>query len=229
MSASEPKPTIVLLHGLARTWRSMAKLRRHLESLGYPTWAQTYPSRRMPLPALAKEVTGWIRRDLGDAPVVGITHSLGGILARHMADSLDWRGLVMLAPPNAGSHVARTLSRYGLFKRFYGPAGQQVADASQWPDPPSPCGVIAGTRALSADSPITWGVQMLRVFPEGSKNDGVVMVDETRHPSMTDFETVDVSHTWIMNHPTTWRLIEAFLGEGSFEGARVRSVDRPDA
>ncbi len=218
MSPSEPKPTIVLLHGLARSWRSMAKLRKHLESLGYPTWARTYPSRRMPLSELAATVAAWIEGEVGPGPIIGVTHSLGGILARHMAAALPWRGLVMLAPPNTGSTVARSLSGYGLFQWFYGPAGREVVADERWPSPPGPFAVVAGTRSLAVDSPITWATQMLRLFPAGEPNDGVLMVQETRHSEMVDFQTVDVSHTWIMNHPRTWALIESFLAHGDFSG-----------
>src|SRR5690606_35287038 len=78
------RPAVVLLHGLGRTHRSMGGLRRHLERLGYPTWARTYRSRRGSIEELAAEVAGWTRRDLGSRPLVGVTHSMGGILIRYM-------------------------------------------------------------------------------------------------------------------------------------------------
>ena len=40
-------PTVVLLHGLARSARSMAGLARHLRRAGYETWSRSYPSRRV--------------------------------------------------------------------------------------------------------------------------------------------------------------------------------------
>ena len=60
------KPTVVFLHGLARTHRSLSSLRRHVERRGYPTWSQTYPSRRLSVGELAKNLAESIRRDVGD-------------------------------------------------------------------------------------------------------------------------------------------------------------------
>lgn len=210
------KPTVVLLHGLARTWRSMAGMRRFLERAGYPTWAQTYPSRQRSLGELAEHVAARIRADLGDRPVVAVTHSLGGILVRHMSTALTWRGVVMLAPPNGGSRVAQTLGRFGAYRWFYGPAGLEVAHAAPWPAPPSPCGVIAGTQGPSLGNLPSLAINALRIFEPGVANDGTVAVDETRVDGMQAFATVPTSHTWIMNHPRTRALVLSFLETGHF-------------
>ena len=121
------KPVVVFLHGLARTRRSLAPLEKYVAAAGYQTWSRTYPSRRMSVVELAQRVTEWIRKDIGDRPIVGVTHSLGGILARHIGDELPWQGLVMLAPPNRGSRVAQSLRFHPLYRWFYGPAGQELA------------------------------------------------------------------------------------------------------
>ena len=213
--------TVVLLHGLARTDRSMGRLRRRLESAGHATWARSYPSLRLPVAALAAEIAGWIRADLGDRPVVGVTHSLGGIIARHMRDLLPWQGLVMIAPPNAGSQVAARLRHRPLYRWFYGPAGQDVADATAWPPPPAPFAVIAGTRSLAAVNPTSWMTRALDVFA-GAANDGTVAVAETQLPGMADFATVDATHTSIMNHHQTVELVLSFLSSGQFAAGPPR-------
>ena len=94
--------------------------------------------------ALAADVATRIRTELPDRPLVAVTHSLGGILVRHMASELPWRGVLMLAPPNAGSRVAEGLRDNPLFRWYFGPAALDVARADGWPAPPTPCGVIAG-------------------------------------------------------------------------------------
>jgi len=209
-------PTVVLLHGLARTDRSMRRLRGRLENAGHPTWARSYPSRRMPVAELARVVAGWIRADLGDRPIVGVTHSLGGIVARHMGELLPWRGVVMLAPPNAGSRVAARLRDRPWYRWFYGPAGQELGDPEGWPTPPSPFAVIAGTRSLAATNPTSWITRALGMFPEQAPNDGTLAVTETRLPGMADFATVDATHTWIMNDQHTVELVLSFLASGRF-------------
>jgi triacylglycerol lipase len=209
-------PTVVLLHGLARTDRSMGRLRSRIEGAGHPTWSRSYPSRRMPVAELARAVADWIRADLGDRPVVGVTHSLGGIVARHMRDLVPWRGVVMLAPPNAGSQVAARLRDNPLFRWFYGPAGQELGESEAWPSPPSPFAVIAGTRSLAATNPTSWMTSALGMFPEDVANDGTIAVTETRLPGMADFATVDATHTWIMNDSRTVELVLSFLASGRF-------------
>jgi pimeloyl-ACP methyl ester carboxylesterase len=210
-------PTVVLLHGLARTHRSMSGLARYLERLGYPTWSRTYPSRRGSLAALAARIAERIAIELGDRPLVGVTHSMGGILARHMADRLPWRGLVMLAPPNQGSRVAATLAANPVFRWFYGPAGGELGvDAPPWPAPPAPFAVIAGTRGPSLGNAPSWLVGALRLLPPGEPNDGTLTVAETRLPGMVGFAEVPASHTFLMDHPAARALVRRFLERGDF-------------
>lgn len=211
------RQTVVLLHGLARTKRSLAGLERHLQATGFETWSHTYPSRRQPLDALAADLAARIRADLPDRPLAAVTHSLGGILVRHLAAALPWTRVVMLAPPNTGSALARRLMEHPLYGWFYGPAGQQVAVGEGWPPPPSPFGIIAGTLSPSAGNPISWVSHGLRLIPPGEPSDGTVTVAETQLPGAADFRTVPASHTWIMDHPDVRRWVVQFLQTGRFE------------
>lgn len=205
------RPTIVLLHGLARTHRSLAGLGRFLRANGYATWSQTYPSRRLSVPELADTLAARIQTELPDRPLVAVTHSLGGILVRHMATRLPWEGVVMLAPPNSGSRLAASLEANPLFRWYFGPAARDVARAENWPAPPTPCAVIAGTRGPSVGNPPSWLSVSLGLMPRDEPHDGTVTVAETRHEAMSAFATVPASHTWIMNHPETRRLVLQYL------------------
>ncbi|MSP60410.1 MAG: alpha/beta hydrolase [Myxococcales bacterium] len=210
-----PPPTVVVLHGLARTHRSVAGLRRHIERAGFPTWSRTYPSRRMGIAELAREVAERIRADV-PGEVMAVTHSLGGILVRHMADLLPWRGLVMIAPPNRGSRVALALRDHPLYRWFYGPAGQEVTSPGGWPAPPTPFGVIAGTGGVSVGNPVSWLSRAMRLLPPEVPSDGTVAVDETRHPAAADFITAAASHTWIHDDPVVRDQVVHFLRNGLF-------------
>lgn len=220
MSQQDPRPPVLLLHGLARSRRSLASLARHLERAGHPTWSCTYPSRRLPIAELAAWVAERARAAAPAEAYLGVTHSLGGILVRHMAGLLRWRRVVMLAPPNDGSRVARALAGHPLYRWFYGPAGQEVAAPDGWPAPPCPFAVVAGTRDVSLANPASWMTHRLGLLPPGTPSDGTVAVDETRHPDMAAFATVEASHTWIMNHPRARALVLEFLAHGRF-GDRV--------
>jgi triacylglycerol esterase/lipase EstA (alpha/beta hydrolase family) len=209
-----------LVHGLARTQHSLRGLRQHLERAGYPTWARTYPSRRLSIAAAADEIAGHIARDLpADRPLAAVTHSLGGIIVRHLASRLAFTRIVMMAPPNQGSRVARALRDRPLFRWFYGPAGQEIGApdrGSRWPLPLASCAVIAGTAAPTIGNPTSWMTRGDSTFGADEPNDGTLAAIETRLSGMTAFATVDASHTWIMNHHRTRELVLTFLEEGSY-------------
>jgi pimeloyl-ACP methyl ester carboxylesterase len=227
MSAEETEektveaPAVVLLHGIGRTHRSMSGLRQYLEELGYTTWSRTYPSRRKSIGELGAEVADWIRHDLGDRPIVGVTHSMGGILVRYMRDRLPWRGVMMLAPPNQGSVVAAQLAANPLYRWMYGPAGRELGDGAHWPPPPQPFAVVAGTRGPTWGNLPSWLIRSMRLIPVGEANDGTVRVAETRLDGMVGFAEVEASHTFLMNHPATRELVRRFLTTGAL-GSRTR-------
>ena len=209
------KPLVVMLHGLARGQGSMALLGAFLRKQGYETWSHTYPSRRHSIQYLADVLTDKLVPIAAGRPINAVTHSMGGIIVRHLADPrLEWTRIAMLAPPNQGSQLAAGLVRNPLFRWFYGPAGTELADASTWPPPPAPFCVIAGTRNRALLNVTSWTVG--RRFPNGVANDGTVAVDETTLPAMEAFATVDATHTWIMNAQPAWRLIVQYLQNGRF-------------
>jgi len=212
-------PTVILLHGLARTPASLRTLEGTLQAAGYRTWNGGYDSRHADLPALAADVVARVRTEVGLGPVAGVTHSFGGILARHIGPRLPWTRLVMLAPPNAGSTVARHIKSWPIYRWFYGPAGQIVANGETWPEPPAPTGIIAGTRGATLNNPPSWLIKGLGIIPASEPSDGTVTVRETRGTPHFDFATVDSGHTFIMNHPQTQALVLRFLETGAFTQA----------
>ena len=210
------KPLVVLLHGLARGRGSMEKLGAFLRTHDLETWSHTYPSRKHSLTYLAGAITELLVERAGDRPLMAVTHSMGGIVVRHLHDPrLHWQRIVMLAPPNRGSLLAAGLVRNPVFRWFYGPAGAELADASAWPAPPAPFAVIAGTRSVALSNVTSWTVG--RRFPAGTANDGTVAVDEAKLPGMAAFAEVDATHTWIMNSPAVQQLVIAYLRAGTFD------------
>lgn len=210
------KPLVVLLHGLARGRGSMERLGARLRAQDFETWSHTYPSRKHEITYLADALTELLVERAGDRPLHAITHSMGGVVVRHLHDPrLHWERIVMLAPPNQGSRLAAGLVRNPLFRWFYGPAAAELADASRWPAPPAPFAVIAGTRQRAFTNVTSWTVG--RRFAAGVANDGTVAVEETKLTGMAAFAEVDATHTWIMNSPATLRLATAFLRTGRFD------------
>jgi hypothetical protein len=193
----------------------MRWLQRQIEDAGYATFAPTYPSRRRPIDALARHLEERIRDEVGGGELYAVTHSLGGIIVRHMS-AVPFRAVVMLAPPNNGSRLAAALRDLPLYRFIYGPVGSELAEPDRWPPPPRPCGVIAGTRARSAGNPTSWLSTATRLLPPGEPGDGTLLVEETRLPQLDDFTTVDASHTWILRHAEVPRLVTRFFESGRF-------------
>lgn len=209
------KPLVVLLHGLARGHGSMARLGAYLRTHGFETFARTYPSRRHSISYLAGEIADWVSEHAGERPVHAVTHSMGGVIVRHLHDPrIHWGRIVMLAPPNHGSQLAAGLMRNPVFRWYYGPAGAELANGTQWPAPPAPFGVIAGTRSLALSNVTSWTVG--RRFSPETRNDGTVAVDETKLDGMTAFAEVDATHTWIMNDARVQGLVVSYLRDGTF-------------
>jgi triacylglycerol lipase len=159
--ATAPVECVVLLHGLGRTSRSMARMQQSLEAAGYFVANIGYPSRRRPVEELACDA---VERGLAvcrarqASRIHFVTHSLGGILVRyylthHAVPELG--RVVMLGPPNQGSEVVDVFSRMPAFTAITGPAGPQLGTGpTSLPralGPVSyPVGVIAGTRSIKA-------------------------------------------------------------------------------
>ena len=192
--------TVVLLHGLGRTHRSMGRLRRRLHAEGWETWSVTYPSRRKSIAACADEIARRLERDLPDRPLFAVTHSMGGIVLRHLSDRFDWKGAVLMAPPNRGSRSAVWVNRIPILRGLFGQALGELAVPEGWPSPPSPSMIIAGTRGWSWSSPPSWVLSRADLFSEGEAHDGTVAVEETRHDDVDEHVEIRAGHSTIMSN-----------------------------
>ncbi len=209
---------VILLHGLCRTSRSMAKMERALTEAGYEVQNVDYPSRTASVQQLADDAIGKAVGDCqrdGAAKIDFVTHSLGGILvrsylARHSIPSLG--RVVMLAPPNQGSEAVDKLGGLFLFKWINGPAGNELdSGANSTPNRLGPAtfpvGVIAGDRSIN------WINSRLIPGPD----DGKVSVERTRLAGMSDHIVIHATHPFIMRNRNAIRQTIQFLRTGSFD------------
>ena len=215
----EQKEYVVLLHGLARSARSMQKLAVRLTNEGYAVVNINYPSTRHPVAYLAEDILGDKLASVVDTATTlhFVTHSMGGILVRHYLAHHRLPNLgrvVMLSPPNQGSEVVDALRGNALFRWLHGPAGLELGT-----DPMSvPCqlgrvdfdlGVITGNRVIEP-----WFASMI---PGAS--DGKVSVESARVEGMQDFLVVPYSHTFIMQREEVVEQVVCFLRNGAFTTA----------
>ena len=207
---------VILLHGLARTRRSMRPLVSYLQRQGYAVLNVGYPSRCHAIEILAREALPSaiaVLRRQGATAIHFVTHSMGGILLRaYLAEEPlpDLGRVVMLSPPNQGSELVDLLGRSTWFRLLFGPAGCQLGTA---PDSlpnrlgPArfPLGIITGNRPA---------IGLAQFFPGPS--DGKVAVARARLEGMADFLVLPYGHALIMVHRQVQKQVTHFLANGCF-------------
>lgn len=206
---------VVLLHGMARTARSMAPLARDLQRAGYRVRNVGYPTRRHDVEGLVDHYVQPALLACGTSqPVHVVTHSLGGILIRHYLQHSSLppgSRIVMLAPPNQGSEVADHVRHWPPYRWLMGPVGQQLGTG--------PDSIVHRLRPIGADVGVIAARRSLqpwfsRLLP--GEDDGAVSVASTRLPEMRDFIITDSTHSLMMFSAAVRRQVLRFLESGHF-------------
>ena len=208
--------SVILLHGLARTRRSMSRLQHKLEQRGYRVVNRGYDSRSADVETLALDaIDGALALCAGAPRVHFVTHSLGGILVRqylahHDIDNLG--RVVMLGPPNRGSELVDKWRNFPGFYFIYGKAGLQLGTSetsvpNRLGQADFDVGIIAGTRSLNP---------ILSSFFAGA-NDGRVSVENTRLRGMSDHLEMEVTHFFMMRNDAVIDQVIHYLESGSFK------------
>jgi pimeloyl-ACP methyl ester carboxylesterase len=213
ISAAEDPDTVVLLHGLGRTPRSMASLEERLAGAGYNVVNLAYPSRKEKIETLIVMLQDKLQaRNLRAAGRLHfVTHSLGGILVRaYLAANrpANLGRVVMLSPPNKGSDVVDFWAGSSLFAYFFGPAAAELGTGpDSLPNRLGPAdyevGIITGSRTIDPVS--SWIID--------GKDDGRISIKQARLEGMVDFKVVKASHAFIMAKKKRRRRGDLFSAE----------------
>lgn len=207
---------VILLHGLARSNGSMAKLDEALQVEGYKTVNVDYPSRKYEIEKLANDsIASGLEQCAGTESLHFVTHSLGGILVRQYLseNTIDnLKNVVMLGPPNKGSEVVDTLGEFPGFNLVNGPAGFQLGTGEMSvPNTLGPVdfslGVIAGNRTINF---------ILSTMLPGS-DDGKVSVERTKVEGMKDHLVMPVTHPFMMKNRKVIDQVIYFLKHDQFQ------------
>lgn len=202
-TATPNRECVILLHGLGRTYRSMARIEQAVRNAGYATANVDYASRSAPIEQLAVDAVprGVARcRRANAAPIHFVTHSMGGLLVRqylqeHAAALPEVGRVVMLGPPNQGSELVDLLIHQPAFQRVNGPAGQQLGTgpngiAARLGPVTYPTGILTGNTRTYIDE------LLANALPQ--PNDGKVAVERAKVDGMTDFMVLEANHTFIV-------------------------------
>lgn len=208
---------VVLLHGLAKSSRSMRKVEMALLESGYSTFSVDYPSRKMPVDLLAAEaipsgVNGCRAQSAGSIHFV--THSMGGILVRQYLAEQDIQQLgrvVMLSPPNQGTVVVDKLEGWPGFARIVGPAGSQLGTDEdsvprQLPAADFEVGIITGDKSLN--------LIFSKMIP--GEDDSLVSIEAAKIEGMSDFLVIHETHLKMPKSDEAIAQIIRFLARGAF-------------
>ena len=207
---------VVLLHGIFRSSKSMKHLADALQTASYAVLNLDYPSTRYPLESLIEiihpQIVSFAAGLSGQLHFVGF--SMGGLLTRAYLSKYHPEKLgrvVMLGTPNKGSEVADFLQNRWLFRKLYGPAGQQLITNQQafhhvWKAVDYELGIIAGNRTIDPIS--SWII--------GQPNDGKVSIESTKLAEMKDHIVVPATHTFFPQNKEAQSQTLRFLQTGQF-------------
>ncbi|MDG2013091.1 MAG: alpha/beta hydrolase, partial [Pirellulaceae bacterium] len=216
---------LIVLHGLIRSRGGMQSIADYVaEETDITVINMSYASARTSIDRHAAALASVVSHLPEATEIDFLAHSMGNIVIRYYLGQLAtkedprFRRMVMLAPPNKGSRLARLMQDNLLFKTFWGVSGQELSRhwevlESKLCEPEFEFGIIAGMRpeSSSLDNPLF-----------GEKNDLVVSVEETRLPGAADFIQMDLLHSTMMNDDRVKQATTSFLENGFFRSAAER-------
>ncbi|MFT5303359.1 MAG: triacylglycerol lipase [Mariniblastus sp.] len=196
--------TVILIHGLGGSRIDMWPIARRLKRLGYNVRCWSYRSLGNRVETHAQRLgtdLSELDHQISNGQFHLVTHSMGGIIARTMFAQWEFENLgrmVMLAPPNQGSHTARKLAP---FIGWLTPSLEQLSDSSdsfvnQLPNTLMQRGIEFGIVESTKDRVIVQGGVHLEGFQ--------------------DYARVAGHHGVLTWYADTIRYVVDFLSQGEF-------------
>jgi hypothetical protein len=202
---------IVLIHGQGRSPLSMSLLGWRLSRQQYEIYYFGYAAFCQTFDSITRRFVQTIRDQIADQPYTIVSHSLGGIIARaalpDLAGNLP-QHLIMLAPPNQPTRIAKKARPNPLYWWVTWDCGRKLADDAFYeklPLPTVPTTIIAGTKGLR-------GAFQQSLFGTEEINDTILSVKETELGGNYELILVPARHAFIMNSKKVARIVSEVIG-----------------
>lgn len=207
---------VILLHGIFRTHRSMGGMASYLKRHGFKTFHIGYPSTRQAIEEIVETIHPRVQKfmDETEGKVHFVGYSMGGLITRAYLNKYKVPKLgrvVMVGTPNHGSEVADFIKNWWLYKKLYGPAGQQLV--TKLPDAKTLLGTVEYELGIIAGNKTADFIGS-RII--GKENDGKVSVESTKLEGMKEHVTIPVSHVYMPHSAKVRKLVRRFLHDGHF-------------
>lgn len=191
--------TVLLIHGLGAQRWMLRPLEQVIRQQGFRTLIWGYSSVGRSITAHAERFRAALRQvnDTSEQFHV-VSHSMGGIILRAAVDGLSLPSagrLVMLGPPNSGSRVARSLSRW------LNPLCPALGELSDAP----------GSFVNRLPPPTQFETGII-----AAAHDHVVALSSTHLSCERDHTIVPCRHGMLLFHRQAAEQTVAFLRQGSF-------------
>jgi pimeloyl-ACP methyl ester carboxylesterase len=200
---------VIVLHGIWMRGIAMLPLARRLRTAGFTVDTLDYPSVVGSwTDSVARLADHWREHAGRKVHVVG--HSLGGMLALHVAashDDLPEGHIVCLGSPLNGSAAAGRLRRLPGGHWLMGQSAAILRDGLAPWQGQRPVGVIAGSTPIGLGS-------VLGVLK--APHDGTVSVEETQLQGIDEHRVVGFTHSGLAFSSDVAALTVGFLRDGHF-------------
>lgn len=209
---------LILIHGLYQNSWVMRILGKRLSHLSYRIHYFDYPTLRTDINHNVELFHQYLQTFT--KPYAIITHSLGGLITYQVAHQYQpslLQKVIAITPPFQGSDIAQYLvdhhadyllgkAKTALLKRD---------NKLKWELSTTPLGVIAGTQNIGPSYLLL--EQIVKSHSHDELSDGTVYLKETQIEGMTDFTTINRSHTMTLFDNRTPLLCDHFLRYNSFK------------
>lgn len=206
---------VVLLHGLWRSVWAMESLAELLHEEGFETVSVPYASFRKPMDEIVADVAEVVRSYEDGKRVHYVTHSMGGIVLRHLGDrfpELVRERAVLLAPPNQGSEIIDWLEGFPVSRWALGPGGMSLSTKAVTQEVPGFSEEVEVAVVMGNSCHLPFFQTLL-----GGENDGVVTVLGGEVEGMNSLHVLKGDHTFFMGEKEVGELLLRFLCEREVE------------